>query len=139
MRLVTVYRRKSRYFVRASSLTTSGLWVASGPCHAADDSVGDVELAKAIVATFAHSVANAPHPETWGHLSAPLLSAANVKSWKVFASLASSVELEERDAEVLAIPTTKIDNAFQRQEERGVRIKLDELERLGATVKSLFN
>jgi hypothetical protein len=141
MRLVTVYRRKSRYFVNASSLTTAGVWIASGPCHAADDTIGNAELAAAIAQTFTHSVSNVPHPQSFGHLSAPLLDAAKVKSWRTFASAASCVDLEEREGDVLAIPMKRIEreSSFQRQEERSVRVRLSELERLGAVVKSLFD
>ncbi|MCB9787674.1 MAG: hypothetical protein H6744_13410 [Deltaproteobacteria bacterium] len=93
MKICEVYERRGRMLVQASSQTDQGVWILQGDVHALPSDCTDEELGSVVLAALAQS-SRVPHPTSWGGLTAALLAAAGVKSWKTFAKTAKNVSVE---------------------------------------------
>lgn len=97
MRCATVYQRKQELLVHAMSKTVDGVWVLTAPCERLTVDVPDDVLGGAVRAAPGMSRADVPHPRDFRSVTEPLLRAAGVKTWSVFARGAVCVEIEEAE------------------------------------------
>ena len=80
----SAYMLQDRYFIYASNVTTSGLWLAAPEFVSLSLKSSEFELGQAVLSVLERSGRTVPHPTEWGGLSTPRLVAAGVKSEKAF-------------------------------------------------------
>jgi hypothetical protein len=105
MKIANVYERKGVLFIRASSQTTTGVWIDDGPCFSSQLSASSEEVGRVVLTTLASSQTGIPHPKSWTHLNEPLLKASGVKTWSTFGKSARCVDVKQ--AEFIAVTPTK--------------------------------
>jgi hypothetical protein len=140
MKRATVYLRKARFFVHASSRTTAGVWVLAEPCLSLDESCDNQQLGEAIRDALGGSRSGVPHPRSWTGLVDPLLKQAGVKSWSTFSRTALCVEVEEEEGTVSAIPTMDlgIDAGFEAVPSRSISVDASAASEIGSSVRQLL-
>lgn len=127
MKLATVFLRRKVLLIHPSSRTTDGVWIMVAPCAVTPESTSDADLGGMVERALAQSTQNVPHPQQWGGLLKPLLSAAGVKSWRTFAEGAVCVQVQLSCDEVRAIPTENLGakEGFQPDAKRQVCVPWD--------------
>lgn len=96
-KLATVYRYRGALYVRASSRTSAGVWVDSGPVIRLSESADDQEIANALFEALGRSRDPVPHParSEFAQLARPLLECAGARTWTQFEKSAACVEVAE--------------------------------------------
>ena len=137
MRRATVYLRKKKFLVHASSKTTEGVWILWEPCVLVPEASDDRELGLAIRTALDESRVDVAHPQNWNSLLGPLLVLADVKSWTTFSKSAACVEVEEVADRVCVIPTRNLgsDEGFQADTSIQTVIERSSPEDLGSAVR----
>ncbi len=107
MKLATAYLRKNRIYLYASSQATEELWMLSG-LVAVISSAEDSRINREVDNILEHSRQNIPHPKEWGNIFEPVLQAAGVKSWSVFAKIAKCISIEIDGTICRYIPSTNL-------------------------------
>lgn len=105
MKRATIYLRKGKYLIHASSRTIDGVWIVWQPTFALTEDESAEYLGRKIVAALDGSRSNVPHPSDWKSLSRPLLELGGVKSWATFCKSCVSAEVEEEGGRVAVVPT----------------------------------
>jgi hypothetical protein len=102
-KLVTIYRCAGWLYVRASSRTTAGVWIGSGPVAKINEAGADTSLGAALAEALDHSRLGVPHPsrEAFAEIGKPLLETAGVKTWSAF-------ERKAKCAQVVADPQGRL-------------------------------
>jgi hypothetical protein len=88
--------RGKYYYIVPHSTTTGGLSVGVEPITVLESGISDEIFGENIMAIFAFSKKNIPHPTNpaeWSQNLKPLLVAAKVRSWKAFMSGAELISL----------------------------------------------
>jgi hypothetical protein len=83
--------------------TTAGLSIFSEPVVAMDEMAPG--LAEELLAILSATRSTVPHPRSWNGLVAPLLQAANVRSYKAFAESTKCVGVDLEKQVVSFLPT----------------------------------
>lgn len=139
-RMATVYSRRRKVYMHASSQTTDGVWILTEPIVSLDGRATDEEIGSAVQATLKQSRVGIPHPTNWTGLLAPLLNAAGVRSWSKFAETATCVCLELQDGKLVAIPTKNRGpaNGFEHEPGKSATLNTNDAADIGAGVRRLF-
>lgn len=140
MKRATIYRRKTQFFVHASSRTTEGVWILTEPCLGLEQVCSDRELGEAVRKALDGSRSDIPHPRSWAGLLDPLLKQAGVKSWNTFSKTASCAEIEEDEGEVALMPTKKlgVEEGFQADHSKAATVATGAVEDLGSQARRLL-
>ena len=94
LRLCNVDVRGGTLFVQQQSCTSDGFWIPDGPVETMSAGASPVELGRAVVRAILNSRQNVVPPPPHESLSAALLAAAGVQSWKQYMRGARSVDIE---------------------------------------------
>jgi hypothetical protein len=134
MQKATMYKRRGRFFLHASSRTTEGVWILTAPCLRFDEDCNDDEIGAGIRTTLNASQTGVAHPRTWTGLVDPLLGLAGVKSWSTLAKAARSVAIEEEGTAVLFIPTRNlgVEHGFEANPASALVVESPNISQLGA-------
>jgi hypothetical protein len=109
MKKASAYQRKNHIILFAVSDTTAGVGIAAAPVLRVESS--DVtELGRAVLTALEGSQRNVPHParDEWKEVAAPVLKAADVKSWHALAKAAKNVDIRFDTNRVSFIPTRNL-------------------------------
>jgi hypothetical protein len=142
MNQATVYSRKTRFFVHASSETTAGVWILSAPTFRLDRDSSDADLGRAVRAALEGSKSNVPHPRVWKGLFDPILKEAGVGSWAAFTSGAQCALVEQdSDSALVVTPTVNRGAAegFKPIPAEAVLLEAPTAEAIGGTIRSILN
>jgi hypothetical protein len=104
-RMATVDHRRGGYVICSLSSTVSGFWAINDHQERIDDTAGAAELGSAVVRALAASGANVPDPPPSGPAAlAPLLRAADVRSYGAYMQGTRHVDVEQENATVTVTP-----------------------------------
>jgi len=140
MRRAAVYLRKKQFLIHSYSRTTDGVWMFAMPCMVLNEHCGDADLGIAIRKSLESSHVGVPHPKNWAGVLAPLLAAAEVKSWGTFSKSAHCIEVEEVGDRVSLTPTTNlgVDEGFQPRPSEASDLAGDAPMELGSEARRLL-
>jgi hypothetical protein len=95
MKRAAAYKREMKIYFHSDSKTTAGVWIATAPFVALEESDLPPRKGNCLREVLGHSQEGVPHPTRWD-LFDPMLKLAGVKSWSKFvkSTASCSVELE---------------------------------------------
>ena len=103
MKNAMIYERKNIFYIRASSQTTTGVWIDDGDCYAISTDSDLNEIGKYVRIALNNSKSDVPHPTKWKDINDALLSTAKVKSWSSFGKIAKCVTITiEKDIKIFS-------------------------------------
>jgi hypothetical protein len=139
MRMINVYEKKGRLYVRSCARTTTGLWIDHGPVLTVASDAPAVEIGLIVERAIENSVSDVPHPASPRLVSEPLLLAAGVRTFGAFARGAKLVSVSHDENGVGVTPKRNggSSEGFVNVPERGRQLPgLRPLAKLGAEVSA---
>ena len=103
---VSAFLRGGGIYLQATSETTAGVWIGTGPVAVIDRQAEGLGLA--ILTSLGFSISPVRHPgqKEWQAVQAPLLDAADVKTWLTFAKHAKQVGISQSGSEIKLEPSS---------------------------------
>jgi hypothetical protein len=135
MQSAAVYFYKGNVYIQASSKTTAGVWVASGPVYKVGKENEEL-LGIKVLEALQNSKLNVPHPTDFKGILVPLLSEVNVKSYNTFAKNALYIGVEKAQGLIKITPTENLGSkgGFQTISEKSETLKDYKPKELGQTL-----
>jgi len=139
MSSVSVYRRAGSLFVVTQHASSGGEpCIVAGPLEVLAIDVPHDELGAAIFRGLSRTTHNYPYPanqQEWKQVTAPLLSAAECKSWAAFAKTASDLRVDRLGTQVVMRPSARgPKHAFYPVAERNQELEAPTAGQLGGLV-----
>jgi hypothetical protein len=121
----TVFLRRGRLFIHSTSITTSGVGIATEPFIALSIDNDPEAIGMAVMEALNASHEKFPHPTNWKGILDPLLKAASCKTWHTFANKAECCELLRENDFLTIIPTHRRseDDSFEHLASESVMLK----------------
>jgi hypothetical protein len=105
LRRATVLIRPNDFIVQPTLCTTMGLYVSGEPITVITRAAPPSRVGEAVRGALEVSMAVIPHPTDWRAFSAPLLTAAGVRSWNAIQRSARHCRVEATGAVIRIIPS----------------------------------
>jgi hypothetical protein len=140
MKMATVYLRRGRIFVHASSRTTEGVWISSEPYETLAITCSDEELGAIAKVALENSRGGVPHPRDWKTLLEKFLQQAGVKSWSTFVKGATCADIKDNGEHITVTPMKNLGpkEGFLAEESKKVIVERNSNSAVGAVVRGVL-
>jgi hypothetical protein len=102
VRMASVYRRRGKYYVTASSKTRDGFWLEEGPVDVLDDVAAVAGAVRTALQRSTHGIRS---PKDWSNRVNGVVEAAGMKRYSAFAKDAAYVSVDQKDGVVRLVPS----------------------------------
>jgi hypothetical protein len=138
MRSVSVYLRATNLYVVTIHGSGGGdPCISAGPLEVLAHDAHPEQLGDAIARALARTTHDHPYPANqaeWQAVTAPLLAAAGVKTWRTFANSASNLRVDEVDGALQVQPCARTKDSFSPVPERLRNLESPTAQALGALI-----
>jgi hypothetical protein len=137
--MASIYRRKGKYYVTASSKTRDGFWLEEGPVKVLDVS-DSAALAPTVRSALARSAYGIRAPKDWSSHTSNVAEAAGLKRFSAFAKGTALVGVDEDGARMRIKPFTNGGSrqGFVGREDSAIEVSPDSPD-LAQAIESAFS